>query len=397
MIYNPGFSFSNINGKHRIAPLTETDMGFRTNQLYSEAIIQEEKGTIVKIYDDSKGVLKPSDSPAMQFAKIDINNNDEIINFCNRYGLISSERNFANFRNDYLFFNKSKDEFIEKIPLLHKEREDLNYFKRYVIEMRCLLELAAAIDAHDLDTIVSIITYLCLDITKLNGSPDAHVSTELFQFNHAYRRVAEDFFDYKPYNYQGFTFSEALRYFLDEMIEDLKEEEFYHSMWQPYKRKYIQYDFTEWRHLRALFDDLLSVTKIVNVTPLGEVEFSTPLKDCDYLKQLQKENLLNLARAVLSDLFKAKLESVTPELQYVNGKHQAGWRIPTLIDAMYLELFFRLSPTGQFRKCADPKCSGVGYFEWSPSKPNQKYCCNVCALRVAKEEQRKRARAKKDK
>lgn len=116
-----------------------------------------------------------------------------------------------------------------------------------------------------------------------------------------------------------------------------------------------------------------------------------------YLKQLKEENLLNLARAVLSDLFKEKLENVTPEIQFDSGKQQASWRIPSLIDAMYLELFFRFSPTGQWRKCADPKCSGVGYFEWTPSKPNQKYCCNVCALRVAKQEQRKRMREQQNK
>lgn len=392
MIYNPGFSFSNINGKHRIASLSETDMGFRIDPLYSEAIIAEEVGTLVKVYDDSNGNLKPSDSPALQFAKIDFNNNDEILSFCDRYGLLLSERNFANFRNDYLFFNENKDDFTKRIPLVHKERDDLTYFKRYVVEMHYLLELTAAISSHDLDTIVKIITYFCLDITKLNGSPDAHVKTELFQFNHAYRRVAEDFFDYQPYEYQDFNFSESLRYFLDEMIDDLQKENFYNSYRQPYKRKYVQYDFTEWRHLRALFDDLLSVTKIVTVGPFGDVEISPSLKECDYLKQLKEENLLNLARAVLSDLFKEKLENVTPEIQFDSGKQQASWRIPSLIDAMYLELFFRFSPTGQWRKCADPKCSGVGYFEWTPSKPNQKYCCNVCALRVAKQEQRKRMR-----
>lgn len=389
MIYNPGFTFSNINGKHRIGSITETDMPY-VDPLYSEVIIADEVGSLVKIYSDSKGIVKASESPALQFARININDNDAIIDFCNRYGLPLSERNFANFRNDYLFFDENKDNFTMKIPLSHKERDRLSDIKKSIIEMRYLLDLNAAISSHDLDTIVKIITFFCLDLTKHNGSPDAHVKTELFQFNHAYRRYTEDYCNYQPFQYKQFDFTIALRGFLNELVADYAAEQECQSWGFPYKRKYVQYDFTEWRHLRALFDDLLSVTNIIRVSPFGEVEFSTPLAECNYLKQLKKENLLNLARAVLSDLFKHKLDTVSPEIQFESGRQFASWRIPTLIDAMYLELFFRFSPNGQIRKCADPKCTGIGYFEWTPSKPNQKYCCNTCAMRIAKQEQRKR-------
>lgn len=386
MVSNPGFSFTNINGKYKIVPIDKTDF-FDVDPLYSEAIVCEEVGDLVTIYSEDKVITKDSDSIAFQFAKINISRNKEIIDFCSRYGLIMSERNFANFRNDYLFFESKKDEFTKRIPLVHKERDRLTDIKKSIIAMRYTLELSQAIKEHDFEAIVKIITYFCFDLTNHFSSPDAQCATELYRFNRDFRCYCDEC-GYEAFNYKEINFTLAVTAFLAELEHDEFIEKLWYSNGQPYRRRHIDYDYTEWRHIKGLFEDILSQTELIIVEPFGEVKFSKPLSEITIFKQLQEKNLLNLAKAVLSDLFKEKLHTVYPEIQIENGKQIASWRIPTLLDAMYLELFFRFSPTGQVKRCADPSCDG--FFTWTPSRPTQKYCCNECALRVAKRRQRQR-------
>lgn len=390
MVSNPGFSFTNINGKYKIVSIEKTDF-HDVDPLYSEAIVCDEVGDLVTIYSEDKVVTKDSDSIAFKFAKINISRNNEILDFCSRYGLIMSERNFANFRNDYLFFESKKDEFTKRIPLVHKERDRITDIKKSIIAMRYTLSLSEAINNRDFETIIKIITYFCFDLTNHFSSPDALCATELYRFNRDFRCYCDEC-GYEAFNYQEVNFTLAVTSFLAELEHDEFIENLWHANGQPYRRRYIDYDFTEWRHIKGLFEDILSQTELITVEPFGEVKFSKPFSEITIFKQLQEKNLLNLARAVLSDLFKEKLHTVYPEIQIENGKQVASWRIPTLLDAMYLELFFRFSPTGQVKRCADPSCDG--FFTWTPSRPTQKYCCNECALRVAKREQRKREKLK---
>lgn len=386
MVSNPGFSFTNINGKYKIVPIEKTDF-HDVDPLYSEAIVCEEVGDLVTIYSEDKVIAKDSESIAFQFAKININHNNEIIDFCSHYGLIMSERNFANFRNDYLFFESKKDEFTKRIPLVHKERDRLTDIKKSIIALRYTLELSEAINTRDFETIIKIIAYFCFDLTNHFSSPDAHCATELYRFNRDFRCFCDEC-GYEAFKYKEINFTLAVTSFLAELEHDEYIEKLWHANGQPYRRRYIDYDFTEWRHIKGLFEDILSQTELTTVGPFGDVTFSKQLSEITFLKQLKENNLLNLAKAVLADLFKEKLHTVYPEIQIENGKQIANWRIPTLLDAMYLELFFRFSPTGQVKRCADTSCNG--FFTWTPSRPTQKYCCNECALRVAKRRQRQR-------
>ena len=75
MISNPGFNFSNINGKFYIDSIEKTDMD-NVDPLYSEAIICKEIGKLVPIYTDKQKPVKDSETIAFKFAKINIANND---------------------------------------------------------------------------------------------------------------------------------------------------------------------------------------------------------------------------------------------------------------------------------------------------------------------------------
>ena len=270
-----------------------------------------------------------------------------------------------------------------------KEKEARKKQRQHQVDIK-EIKFRPKIEEHDYNTIVEIITFFCLDLT-VHDYDGSRRNTELFQFNHAFYRYAE-FNGYKPFKYQDFDFTSTIYDLLDALIADEKLEQIYNYNGQPFPRRFRQYDFSEWRHIKALFEDILSEADVKLIDPFGKVTFSKPISEINYFKQLSQNNLLNLAKAALSDLFKEKLITVFPEIQFEKGKQTAGWRIPTFIDAMYLELFFRFSPNVKIKRCADPTCRAP--FEWSPSKPNQIYCDNVCAVRMAKRMQRARNKQK---
>lgn len=109
LIVNKGFSFSNIVGKYAIT----TDKAQMNIKPEDNLIIQTiYPGNLKKLYSHNS---YDEGSIAYEFAAIDINDLDDIISFCNKYGLILSNRLKANVTNDYIFFSSNK---IQKLYLL---------------------------------------------------------------------------------------------------------------------------------------------------------------------------------------------------------------------------------------------------------------------------------------
>ena len=102
----------------------------------------------------------------------------------------------------------------------------------------------------------------------------------------------------------------------------------------------------------------------------------------------------SMTKGIFSDIFKENLHSVYPEIVFSKaGMAESTWRIPSLIDAMYLELFFRYSPNSSVRKCENPTCTG--FFIYESSRPTKKYCDESCAKLMAKRMERARKRTAK--
>ena len=392
MISNPGFSFKNIVGKHQILPSMEYELP-AWGSLYEDAIVCVGSPKLKDIYSEAKPLSKEENSIALKFASINIDDNDEILDFCNKYGLLTSSYIFANFRNSYIFFNDTKAGFSQRIPLPYQEREWVITYKKSVLTMRFLIELDTAVRARNYQRIAEILCYICLDLTCLEFENDDESlptrNTETYQYRHSFTMCAtrhgyvQFFSDLNP------DITEYILHFADDLLIDVELEK---QHLRP--RQYLQFDYPMWHHLTALFYGI-AIQAHIFVHPLGKVEFSKSFKEIDLSNFIKPETLIALGRAAISDIFKEHLHTVFPEIEYANGLPSASWRIPTLLDAMFLELFFRFSPIGEIRKCADPKCGK--FFEWSPSKPNQKYCDNICAMRVAKRNQRAREREKQKK
>lgn len=154
MISNPGFSFSNVSGKHSI----ETDFS-ASDPLFAEVIICNAPKSIIPVYSHHQSSSLKSKSVALQFVKLDIKDNQAILDFCDKYGLTNSIRSFKNPHNEYLFQKLNKTDFMKRIPLAHSERCYLTNLKKEIVSMRLLLELSSAIENKDYDSIVRIIAF----------------------------------------------------------------------------------------------------------------------------------------------------------------------------------------------------------------------------------------------
>lgn len=396
MITNPGFSFSGISGSHKIVPVYETDLE-AWGENYDECIVCTYEGDLVKVYDNGPGFNYTDKSVAMDFASINPMDRDAILNFCNRYGMPDSMRQSGNFRNDYLFFKNDKDSFSKVIPVGKcYERVWLYSIQRVILQMQMTIELNQAIQDKNFQRIIEILMYFCFDLYGLDFK-ESERKTETFQFNHFFYRYAEkNGFTLKT-RLTGLSIHDLITGFLKDIQNDYNETLLFHSHNIPRKEKYVQIHFSTWQHLHTLFSFITEQVKVIDIGPFGEVVMSDSLSnDINSFSEEDIEKVLMCAKAVFSDIFKEQLYSVYPEIVFnKNGDPESSWRIPSLIDAMYLELFFRFSPNSSVRKCQNPDCPN--YFTRTSSRPTKIYCSESCALLMAKRMERARKRKAKSK
>lgn len=396
MITNPGFSFTGISGNHKIVPVYETNLE-AWGENYNECIVCTYDGDLVKVYDNGPGFSYTDKSVAMEFASIDPMDRDAILNFCDHYGMPSSMRQFSNFRNDYLFFKDDKDSFSKVIPVGDRcERIWLYSIQRVILQMQMTIELNQAIQDKNFQRIIEILMYFCFDLYGLDFEGSTQ-TTETFQFNHSFYRYAEENGFTLKTRLTGLSIHDLITGFLKDIENDYYETEQYHSFGFPRKEKYPQFSFSTWQHLHFLFSFVTKKVTVINIGPFGEVLMSNTLSDdINSFSEKDIEKVLMCAKAVFSDIFKERLSSVYPEIVFnKNGDPESSWRIPSLIDAMYLELFFRFSPNSSVRKCQNPDCPN--YFTRTSSRPTKIYCCESCALLMAKRMERARKRKAKRK
>lgn len=394
MLTNPGFSFTGVSGEHKLVPTTQTDLPV-WGPLYQEAIVCTYDGELVKVYENGPGFNYTDDSIAMNFAAIDINDADAIINFCNKYGMPYSSRQFGNFRNDYIFFSGDKDEFSRVVPVSGKrEREWLYTMQRDIVHMQLIINLNQAIQDCDFVRICEIMLYFCCDLHRLDFEGSSR-QTETFQFNHHFFRFAESNGYSKSNGFMGANLNELIIGFLKDVENAYQESEMMSAIGFPHKDKYTQIYFSMWQHLHHWLFVITEQTSITDIDPFGVVTFSTALCS-DQLVHSDDvaDNLLKTARGIFTDVFKENLHRVYPEMVFnKGGEPESSWRIPTLIDAMYLELFFRFTPSSSVRKCMNPTCPN--FFVRTSSRPAKIYCDDACAKLMAKRMERERKRKHK--
>lgn len=394
MLTNPGFTFWGISGEHQIIPTQQTDLPV-WGPLYNQAVVCTYDGDLVKVYNNGPGYSAFEESVALKFASLKITDTDAILQFCNKYGMPNSSRQFGNFRNDYLFFNETKDNFSKCIPLAeHRERTWLYTIQRDILQMQQCIKLNQAIEQKDYCQIIDTLLYFCFDLYGLDFK-ETERRTETFQFNHAFFRYAEENGYSKASRLPTTSLQDLIKGFLSDIDSAYYESELLSSWGFPHKDKYIQIYFSMWQHLHQFFTWLTDHVTILEISPFAEISYSEPLTSLiSSISESDTETLLKIAKGVFSDIFKEHLKSVYPEIIFAKaGTAESSWRIPTFIDAMYLELFFRYTPNSSVRKCENPTCSG--FFVYESSRPTKKYCNESCAKLMAKRMERERKRTTK--
>ena len=390
MLTNPGFTFWGMSGEHKIVPTSETDLQ-SWGSIYDEAVVCVYPKGLVNVYENGPGYSYTSEhSVAMEFASINIDDNAAILSFCDKYGMPGSMRQEANFTNDYLFFDETKDNFTQAVPFgVTRERTWLGQIKKDITLLNLTLRLSQAISDKDFKRIVEIVIFVCFDLSNLDFEKSER-KTETFEFNHYFHRYTElhgikPFFDEKES-----LWTDSISDFLDDIDDDVEAYEFYSNIGLPYDIRYPKFLHALWEALYDLFRGVLSYTNIESIGPFGNVTFTKPIDSfLNSLNQRDKEIIIKIAKGILSDIFKEKLNRVFPEIVFTKrNMPESSWRIPSLLDAMYLEVFFTLTPSSSIRHCANPTCNQ--FFTWSASKKSRIYCSQSCADAMAHRKFRER-------
>lgn len=386
MIVNKGFSFSNFVGKYAIVPDGES---INTDPEDNLLIVTVFPGSLKKLYSQNS---YDEGSIAYEFAAINVDNHDEILSFCNKYGLLLSNRIKANITNDYIFFKANKVSFAEVAPSAKDDIIYLHNFRREVLIIRHLLGLKAACDNEDAVGMIKHIVTILLAYTNKSCVP---FDTETENFNYYfYRFMKKNNTDNKYY------LEDHYFYIQDAAIDYLNDLDEYVEIVSCYDENY-QSDFdysgifhSTWQTYHTILSNLLSVTQLQTDCNGEELHFTVPITT-DVLKSsgLSLEKLKIAANVCISDLLNAQTRFVTPMLRYDDEQLIADWQITSLLEAMYMEILVTFSPNTQIKKCANPTCNF--YFDVGVGNHRKIYCSPRCASLMAKRKQRERDKTKK--
>lgn len=394
MVVNKGFSFSNMVGEYAL------DENEQQNNYVNEdcCIVERYPGKLKTLYSQNSF---EEGSIAHEFASIDISDIKAILKFCSKYGLLYSSRIERNITNDYMFFHEHKSNFSQIIPTDKQDRLFLSTFKREVITMRRFLGIKSAIDSKNLVLIVDNLIKFLLTYTDRTHIP-SDTETERFNYyfylfiRHRYRYYS-DLEEHRDYfnKFADFDIQAAIGDFLDvlEIYIHLDTDEERKSQFGTVLKLDDMFHCT-WQAYHTILTKLKSITIIQSDTDGRNITFSPELS-LELLSNagITLENVSIAANACISDIMNSQTGYITPELRYEKGTLIADWHITTLLEAMYMELQVTFSPNTQIKKCANPTCNS--FFNVPVENKRKIYCCERCALLMAKRKQRERDKSKK--
>ena len=99
------------------------------------------------------------------------------------------------------------------------------------------------------------------------------------------------------------------------------------------------------------------------------------------------------ARRVILDIINDNIYTARPQMHMLQEKFPSLWQCTYLMQAIYLDLYQLLLNPGEYRRCANPKCSN--YFLISGRRADKRYCCNSCASSMGKKGKTYRPHLKK--
>lgn len=380
MVVNKGFSFSNIVGMY-VLKEKESNYMIRDTDTMITAVYPENLKQLYSQNSFDEGSI------AYEFSALNINDAEHIIRFCNKYGLLYSNRLIANKTNNYIFMKTYKSIFSEVVPDFAPDELLLDTFAQEVITMRRLIGLKSALDANNMVQIIKQLLPLLLCYTYKTQEPG---NNETECFNNLFYR----YLNYDVHHLCILKLEDVYENDLHSFLDDLTK--FAHGnkedRWLRLPLKLDEYKYMNnctWQNYHDIINNLLTKISIYSNSELSDLFYSKPITS-ELIESCGITDIMLQRAAVtcLADHFNSQTMLITPELRYENDQLSSDWKITSLLEAMYMELLVSFAPNTQIKKCANPTCNN--FFDVGVGNSRKIYCSSRCAMLMAKRKQRER-------
>ena len=267
MIVNRGFSFSNMVGMYAIKP---ADDGI------NDVITTLYPGKLKQIYSHNS---YEEGSIAYEFATLNTNDVNALIEFCSKYGLLTSKRLTRNTTNNYIYFKQYKSIFSEVVPDYTPDSYLLSDFIHEIRTMKYILGIKSGIDNEVSTEILNNLLQLllCYRNTSINASETA-------RFNVLFNMYATRYYDPASTLPSMFNIEECFQDALTDFISHLeaalnasKEEWFFTRAFE--EDLYNDIFQCTWQNYLHILEELRKITQISTTEKMDEILFSDCLSE----------------------------------------------------------------------------------------------------------------------
>ena len=207
-------------------------------------------------------------------------------------------------------------------------------------------------------------------------SPVTDIYRSLYGYEDRDKGIEDDYYHSSANNedyedYEDYEDKEPLASFLLKQDDTL-------SFWGD-----DDYRITGFEFYKKMNQDLIITGMKENGTLVFKEKFSKLFSEDEEMIS----TLMYLAEMTIKSNFDYALKDIHPT--YSCEKNILDWFVPDLMSGMYFALLGK--PEEEvFKKCANPRCKGVGYFSDSINNNKRKYCCRECQNSMGQAMYRKR-------
>jgi len=327
--------------------------------------------------------FKTNEYITVELANINIKKDQEILDFCNKYGLPYSSVKVQEVNPGYNIWGLpvSEQEYAQFDPYYRQDTMSHFEFCRHVSTAKRMMQVKHEIESSEknpvtmLKYLFPLLLYDRIGLYDFNeGDPERHSKTMEFQYyylNVINRRKMNDhnpmldLFEFCS-EIQGLAKGTNKVPLGDDDITLLKN---------PFVNKLYRF-IIEVMKLNTKFLNSVTRDEFFNITLPDNVEISTELKNLMY----------DIAPTVLSDSINELLCLVHPKMEYSNASFHVDWDFNFLFEGFSMELLLMLSSSNMLKKCQNPTCEK--FFTPNNGHMDKMYCSHRCGSLVAKRNQR---------
>lgn len=383
--------------------------------IYGEIIVSQEN----LLAKENEGRLKrkrifESDSLEYEqiytkFSNINIEQNEEILEYCNAYGLPYSSQIIRQKKlwmaMDKTNSNESTDaDATENIPQLSMEQLEmrdymtLKGFHRSVILVRRLLQLqkltgAITLNCSEYTELLSLLIFFLFFSQEYDFDYDPREDeipkTQLLRFQYAFQLVRH--MNLLPVKatiaQQVGTFLHACQTAKQMRGKGIESKQ----LWAVIDSKSVENVLKRFAFLMVPLDGKCGSDRedLFSGTSYGEILFKKDVIKAPDAKD--RAEMQRLGKEVLCDVINDGLHAITPVLRFEKEELKGDWELNFQMAGIFMEIYMEITNQFLVRQCANPTCGK--FFSVSRNRPNKIYCGKRCALLVAKRKERARKKA----